>query len=91
MTSLLVQCLRFLTSNAGDLVRELRFPTPHGIAKKKKNAGKKKYVCVCVCSCVVVVGFPGGSDSKKSTCSVGDLGLIPGFRRSSGVEHGNPL
>ena len=90
MTSLLVQCLRFLTSNAGDLVRELRFPTPHGIAKKKKkNTGKKKYVCVC--RCVVVVGFPGGSDSKKSTCSVGDLGLIPGFRRSSGGEHGNPL
>ena len=23
-------------------------------------------------------GFPGGSDSKESACSVGDLGLIPG-------------
>ena len=55
MTSLLVQCLRFLTSNAGDLVRELRFPTPHGIAKKKKKntqEKKKEYVCVCVCVCV---------------------------------------
>ena len=44
------------------------------------------------CGCVVVlVGFPGGSDNKKSACSVGDLGLIPGFGRSSGGEHGNPL
>ena len=24
-------------------------------------------------------GFPGGSDSKESTCNVGDLGLIPGL------------
>ena len=48
MTSLLVQCLRFLTSNAGDLVRELRFPTPHGIAKKKKKTQEKKNMCVCV-------------------------------------------
>ena len=26
------------------------------------------------------LGFPGGSDGKKSACSVGDLGLIPRFR-----------
>ena len=25
------------------------------------------------------MGFPGGSDSKESACSVGDLGLIPGL------------
>ena len=25
------------------------------------------------------MGFPGGSDDKESTYSVGDLGLIPGF------------
>ena len=31
----------------------------------------------------VFLGFPGGSDGKESTCSVGDMGLIPGF--------GNPL
>ena len=24
------------------------------------------------------MGFPGGSADKESTCSVGDLGLIPG-------------
>jgi len=27
----------------------------------------------------VFLGFPGGSDSKISTCDVGDLGLIPGW------------
>ena len=35
--------------------------------------------------------FPGGSDSKYSTCNVGDLGLIPGLGRSPGGGHGNPL
>ena len=25
-------------------------------------------------------GFPGGSDSKESSCNVGDLGSIPGLR-----------
>ena len=36
-------------------------------------------------------GFPGVSDSKESTCSVGDLGSIPRLGRSPGGEHGNPL
>ena len=35
--------------------------------------------------------FPGGSDGKDPTCSVGDLGLIPGLGRSPGGGHGNPL
>ena len=39
----------------------------------------------------VFLGFPGSSDSKESTCNVGDLGLIPGLGRSPGGGHGNPL
>ena len=35
--------------------------------------------------------FPGGSDSKESTCTAGDLGLIPGLGRSPGGGHGHPL
>ena len=27
----------------------------------------------------VFLGFPGGSDSKESDCSAGDLGSIPGW------------
>ena len=37
------------------------------------------------------LGFPGGSDSKVSACSVGDLGSIPGLGKSPGEGNGNPL
>ena len=37
------------------------------------------------------IDFPGGSDGKASAYNVGDLGSIPGFRRSPGEENGNPL
>ena len=37
------------------------------------------------------MGFPGGSTGKESTCSMGDLGLIPGLGKSPGGGHGNPL
>ena len=36
-------------------------------------------------------GFPGGSDGKETACNAGDLGSIPGSRRSPGEENGNPL
>ena len=39
----------------------------------------------------VSLGFPGGSDSKESSCNAGDLGLIPGLGRSSRGWHDNPL
>ena len=38
-----------------------------------------------------LMGFPGGSDGKESTCNVGDLGSITGLGRSPGGRHGNPL
>jgi len=39
----------------------------------------------------VFLGFPGDSDSKESTCNVGDLGSVPGLGRSPGGGHGNSL
>ena len=33
----------------------------------------------------------GGSDGKKSACSAGDAGSIPGWGRSPGEGNGNPL
>ena len=39
----------------------------------------------------VFLGFPSGSAGKESTCDVGDLGLIPGLRRSPGEGNGYPL
>ena len=35
--------------------------------------------------------FPGGSDSKESTCNAGDPGSIPGSGISPGEENGYPL
>ena len=35
--------------------------------------------------------FPGGSDSKSSVHTVGDLGSIPGWGRSPGEGNDNPL
>ena len=40
---------------------------------------------------LIIMGFSGGSDSKESTCNVGDLGSIPGLGWSLGGGHGNPL
>ena len=39
----------------------------------------------------IFLGFPDGSDGRKSTCNVGDLSSIPGLGRSPGGGHGNPL
>ena len=39
----------------------------------------------------LIIGFPGGSDSKESACIVGDLGSTPGLGRSPGEGHGNPF
>lgn len=36
-------------------------------------------------------GFPGGSNSKKSACNAGYLSLIPASGRSPGEGNGNPL
>ena len=39
----------------------------------------------------VFLGFPCGSAGKESACSAGDLGSIPGLRRSPGGGNGNPV
>ena len=36
-------------------------------------------------------GFPGGSDSKESACTAGDLSSIPGSGRSPGEGNGDVL
>ena len=37
------------------------------------------------------MGFPSDSADKESTCSTGDLGLIPGLGRCPGEGKGYPL
>ena len=51
----------------------------------RKEYGKTKSLLACL------TGFPGGSDGKGSACNAGDLGLIPGWGRSPGGGHSNPL
>ena len=43
---------------------------------------------------IEIVGFPGGTAVKNLLANAGDLrdlGVIPGWRRSPGGGHGNPL
>ena len=40
---------------------------------------------------VNTMGFPGGSDSKESACSAGNLGSVPGMERSPGEGNGYSL
>ena len=40
---------------------------------------------------LVFLGFSGGSAGKESACNEGDLGLIPGLRRSPGEGKGYPI
>ena len=40
---------------------------------------------------MVILGFPGGSDGRETTCNEGDLGSIPRLGRATGGGHGNPL
>ena len=38
---------------------------------------------------IYVMGFPGSSSGKESTCNTGDPGLIPGLGRSPGEGNGS--
>ena len=51
------------------------------------------YLCILLLTLVLLfkIGFLGGSDGKESACNAGDLGSIPGLRRSPGEWNGNPL
>ena len=40
---------------------------------------------------IPMLGFPGSSVGKESSCNTGDPGSIPGLGRSPGGGHGNPL
>ena len=42
-------------------------------------------------SSVNILGFPGGSDGKKSACKAEDLGSIPGSGRCPGEGNAVPL
>ena len=56
----------------------------------QKRGDTCKYIADLLC-CTGEKGFSGGSDSKESSCNVGDVGSILGLGRFPGGGHGNPL
>ena len=55
------------------------------------NLGIPFILSEVILKCSTLECFPGGSDSKTASCNAGDLGSIPGLRRSPRGGHGNPL
>ena len=39
----------------------------------------------------MILGFPGGSGGKESSCNAGDVGLMPKIGRSHGERNSYPL
>ena len=58
--------------------------TPWGCKESYTTAQLHTHVCV-------LLGFPGGSEGKESTCNLEDPSSVAGLGRSSGRGHGNPL
>ena len=56
---------------------------------EKQDVGASLLFCQPLFCSFCVPGFPGDSDGKEFACSVEDLGLIPGLRRSPGEGNGN--
>ena len=64
----------------------------HGVAKSWTQLSDFHFTSFLIFKLLLqFMGFPGGSDSKKFACYAGDLGPIPGLRRSPGGGHGTPL
>ena len=77
-----------------DSVRPHRWqPTrlPHPWDSPGKNTGVVAQLYIHMYVYTHIWGFPGSLDGKESACNAGDLGLIPGSRRSPGEMNDNPL
>ena len=61
-------------------------------SRRNNNNTKSSKVCIAHYAFIyIILGFPGGSDGKESTCNVGDLGSILGLGRLHGEGKGYPL
>ena len=58
---------------------------------KKFNLLEWLECCLFLCILLELDSFPGGSDGKEFACSVGDLGLIPGWEDPLEKGTGYPL
>ena len=64
--------------------------TVHGVAKSRTLLSDFQ-LSLSLSLSVIKLGFPGGSDSKESSCNVGDPNSIPELGRSPGEGNGYPL
>ena len=69
--------------------REASSAAVHGVAKSQTQLSNWTELTENVLK--TFGSHPGSSDSKESTCSAGDLDLIPELGRSPGGGRGNPL
>ena len=63
--------------------------TVPGVAQSQTRLSDEQFQVFT--STATIMGFPGGSAGKGSSCNAGDLGLIPGLGRSPGGGNGYPL
>ena len=49
------------------------------------------FISISISISIYVSGFTGASYGKEFACNAGDLGPIPGFKRSPGQGNGNPF
>ena len=56
-----------------------------------KLLSRKVYVYIYTHIYIYILGVPGGSAGKESTCKAGGLGSVPGLGRSPGEGKGYPL
>ena len=82
----------------GELITHPAIPLPHLGFKNASLKAKGSWAFWALAAlfsflvpAILSWGFPGGTDSKESSCNAGDLGSIPGLGRFPGEGNGNPL
>ena len=75
-----------LEKNTGRKEKELGY-----LHQDRESIGLTQFTVLASVPKTVLLGFPGGSDSKESTCNAGDPGSICGSGRSPREGNGNTL
>ena len=64
------------------------FKPLHFCISKIQNQASRVLICEILAD---ILGPPRWLDGKESVCNAGDLGSIPGLKKSPGEGNGNPL
>ena len=75
--------------------REAWWAIVHGVTKSRIQLSDVQFFTLPIEHEVIYIidclSFPGSSDGKEFAYNAGDLGLIPGLRRSPGEGNDNPF